>query len=193
MSQKALFITEKQLKDASLINENVSMVKLRPTVIMCQEMHIQPIIGSDLYKELQTQIIGNTLTQENEDLLSDYIQPCLQMFVQMEFPMAFGFQLRNKNVERGTDQNSTQASVGELQRLIDYYRSKSEWYAERITRFILANLTDYPAYQTPTAFIDTIYPNRRNYTSGLVLNNNRCCGDYAKRYQADFNRDCDCY
>ena len=44
MSQKALFITEKQLKDASLINENVSMFKLRPTVIMCQEMHIQPII-----------------------------------------------------------------------------------------------------------------------------------------------------
>ena len=148
MSQKALFITEKQLKDASLINENVSMVKLRPTVIMCQEMHIQPIIGSDLYKELQTQIIGNTLTQENEDLLSDYIQPCLQMWVQMEFPMAFGFQLRNKNVERGTYQNSTQASVGELQRLIDYYKGKAEWYAERITRFILANLNDYPAYQT---------------------------------------------
>lgn len=193
MSQKALFITEKQLKDASLINENVSMVKLRPTVIMCQEMHIQPIIGSDLYKELQTQIIGNTLTQENEDLLSDYIQPCLQMWVQMEFPMAFGFQLRNKNVERGTDQNSTQASVGELQRLIDYYKGKAEWYAERITRFILANLGDYPAYQTPTSDIDTIYPNRRNYTSGLVLDNNRCCGDYAKRYQANYNRDCDCY
>lgn len=193
MSQKALFITEKQLKDASLINENVSMVKLRPMVIMCQEMHIQPIIGSDLYKELQTQIIGNTLTQENEDLLSDYIQPCLQMWVQMEFPMAFGFQLRNKNVERGTDQNSTQASVGELQRLIDYYKGKAEWYAERITRFILANLNDYPAYQTPTSDIDTIYPNRRNYTSGLVLDNNRCCGDYAKRYQANYNRDCDCY
>lgn len=193
MSQKALFITEKQLKDASLINENVSMVKLRPTVIMCQEMHIQPIIGSDLYKELQTQIIANTLTQENEDLLSDYIQPCLQMWVQMEFPMAFGFQLRNKNVERGTDQNSTQASVGELQRLIDYYKGKAEWYAERITRFILANLDDYPAYQTPTSDIDTIYPNRRNYTSGLVLDNNRCCGDYAKRYQANYNRDCDCY
>lgn len=193
MSQKALFITEKQLKDASLINENVSMVKLRPTVIMCQEMHIQPIIGSDLYKELQTQIIGNSLTQENEDLLSDYIQPCLQMYVQMEFPMAFGFQLRNKNVERGTDQNSTQASVGELQRLIDYYRGKAEWYAERITRFILANLNDYPAYQTPTSDIDTIYPNRRNYTAGLVLDNNRCCGDYAKRYQANYNRDCDCY
>lgn len=193
MSQKALFITEKQLKDASLINENVSMVKLRPTVIMCQEMHIQPIIGSDLYKELQTQIIANTLTQENEDLLSDYIQPCLQMYVQMEFPMAFGFQLRNKNVERGTDQNSTQASVGELQRLIDYYRGKSEWYAERITRFILANLNDYTAYQTPTSDIDTIYPNRRNYTAGLVLDNNRCCGDYAKRYQANYNRDCDCY
>jgi hypothetical protein len=193
MSQKALFITEKQLKDASLINENVSMVKLRPTVIMCQEMHIQPIIGSDLYKELQTQIIGNSLTPENEDLLSDYIQPCLQMYVQMEFPMAFGFQLRNKNVERGSDQNSSMASVSELQRLIDYYRGKAEWYAERTTRFILANITDYPAYQSPSGQIDTILPNARNYTAGLVLNNRGCCGDYAKRYQANYNRDCDCY
>jgi hypothetical protein len=193
MSQKALFITEKQLKDASLINENVSMVKLRPTLIMCQEMHIQPILGSDLYKEIANQIIADDLTQENEDLLIDYIQPCLQMFVQMEFPMAFGFQLRNKNVERGTDQNSTQASMSELQRLIDYYKSKAEWYAERITRYILTNITDFPAYQSPSGQIDTILPNRRNYTAGLVLNNYGCCGDYASRYQANFNRDCDCY
>ena len=114
MSQKALFITEKQLKDASLINENVSMFKLRPTVIMCQEMHIQPIIGSDLYKELQTQIIGNSLSPENETLLADYIQPCLQMWVMMEAPMALGFQFRNKNVERGTDTNSREASIQEL-------------------------------------------------------------------------------
>jgi hypothetical protein len=190
MSQKALFITEKQLKDASLINENVSMFKLRPTVIMCQEMHIQPIIGSDLYKELQTQIIGNSLTQENETLLADYIQPCLQMWVMMEAPMALGFQFRNKNVERGTDQNSTQASVQELQRLMDNYRNKAEWYSERVTRFLLANTTDYPLFSSPTSNIDTIIPTRRNYTSGMVLTRPGCCGSFEEKYQANYNRTC---
>lgn len=190
MSQKALFITEKQLKDASLINENVSMIKLRPTVIMCQEMHIQPIIGSDLYKELQTQIIGNSLTQENETLLADYIQPCLQMWVMMEAPMILGYQFRNKNVERGTDVNSSQASIQELQRLMDNYRNKAEWYSERITRFLLANTTDYPLFSSPTSNIDTIIPTRRNYTSGMVLGRNGCCGSFEEKYQANYNRTC---
>lgn len=190
MSQKALFITEKQLKDASLINENVSMIKLRPTVIMCQEMHIQPIIGSDLYKELQTQIIGNSLTAENETLLADYIQPCLQMWVMMEAPMILGYQFRNKNVERGTDVNSSQASIQELQRLMDNYRNKAEWYSERITRFLLANTTDYPLFSSPTSNIDTIIPTRRNYTSGMVLGRNGCCGSFEEKYQANYNRTC---
>jgi len=190
MSQKALFITEKQLKDASLINENVSMIKLRPTVIMCQEMHIQPIIGSDLYKELQTQIIGNSLTPENETLLADYIQPCLQMWVMMEAPMILGYQFRNKNVERGTDVNSSQASIQELQRLMDNYRNKAEWYSERITRFLLANTTDYPLFSSPTSNIDTIIPTRRNYTSGMVLGRNGCCGSFEEKYQANYNRTC---
>lgn len=190
MSQKALFITEKQLKDASLINENVSMIKLRPTVIMCQEMHIQPIIGSDLYKELQTQIIGDSLTPENETLLADYIQPCLQMWVMMEAPMILGYQFRNKNVERGTDVNSSQASIQELQRLMDNYRNKAEWYSERITRFLLANTTDYPLFSSPTSNIDTIIPTRRNYTSGMVLGRNGCCGSFEEKYQANYNRTC---
>lgn len=190
MSQKALFITEKQLKDASLINENVSMFKLRPTVIMCQEMHIQPIIGSDLYKELQTQIIGNSLSPENETLLADYIQPCLQMWVMMEAPMALGFQFRNKNVERGTDTNSREASIQELQRLMDNYRNKAEWYSERVTRFLLANTTDYPLFNSPSSNIDTIIPTRRNYTSGMVLDRRNCCGSFEEKYQANYNRTC---
>lgn len=190
MSQKALFITEKQLKDASVINENVSMFKLRPTIIMCQEMHIQPIVGSDIYKELQTQIIGNDLSPENETLLSDYIQPCLQMWIMMELPLVLGFQFRNKNIERGTDTNSTQSSVQELQKLMDNYRNKAEWYSERITRFLLANDGDYPLYSNPTSEIDTILPTRRNYTSGMVLDRSGCCGSFSEKYQANYNRTC---
>jgi hypothetical protein len=190
MSQKALFITEKQLKDASVINENVSMFKLRPTIIMCQEMHIQPIVGSDIYKELQTQIIGNTLSPENETLLSDYIQPCLQMWIMMELPLVLGFQFRNKNIERGTDTNSTQSSVEELQKLMDNYRNKAEWYSERVTRFLLANDGDYPLYSNPTSEIDTILPTRRNYTSGMVLDRSGCCGSFSEKYQANYNRTC---
>lgn len=193
MSNKALFITEKALKDASLINENVSMVKLRPTIIMCQEMHIQPIIGSQLYKAIVQEIINDNLSSANQTLLTDYLQPCLQMWVMMESPMILGYQFRNKNIERGTDQNSQQASVSELQKLMDYYRNKAEWYSERTTRYILANLSDFPDYASIAGRVDTIYPNKRNYTAGLVIDKGGCCGSYAQRYQGRYNRDCDCF
>jgi hypothetical protein len=56
---KALFITEQDLIANSIINENVSYTQLRPTIVKVQEMRIQSIIGSDLYKEISTQIVSH--------------------------------------------------------------------------------------------------------------------------------------
>jgi glutathionyl-hydroquinone reductase len=112
------------------------------------------------------------------------------MWIMMELPLVLGFQFRNKNIERGTDTNSTQSSVEELQKLMDNYRNKAEWYSERVTRFLLANDGDYPLYSNPTSEIDTILPTRRNYTSGMVLDRSGCCGSFSEKYQANYNRTC---
>jgi hypothetical protein len=49
-----------------------------------------------------------------------------------------------------------------------------------LTKFLLANTTTYPLYLTQTGVgIDTIFPQRTNYNSGLVIGGDGCCmGNY---------------
>ena len=63
------FISETQLKDGSVIEENTDMKVLKPLILLAQDQRIQPIIGSGIYAELKTQIQANTLTSLNTTLL----------------------------------------------------------------------------------------------------------------------------
>ena len=77
MATPVLFISESYLKDSTLLHENIDFKYLRPIIIMCQDIYVQPKLGSTLYDEIKTQIIGSSLTVANQTLLDDYIQPCL--------------------------------------------------------------------------------------------------------------------
>jgi hypothetical protein len=186
---KALFITETDLKNGTFINENVSMVKLRPLVMMCQEMQIQPIIGSDLYNEIDQQIIDGNLSNENQTLLFEYIQPALKMWVMAESPMILSFRYVNKNVERGQSENNTMASMSELQKQMDYFKNKAQWYSERLTRYIIANVSDYPLYNANNS-IDDIIPSRENYNTGLVLDDCWTKQTFEQRFQGENGCNC---
>lgn len=167
-----LFISEKELVANSILNENVSYALVRPTLLKTQELKIQPILGSPLYKEMAGQIASGTLTALNATLLQDYIQPALIQWVMHEMPMVLAFKYMNKNMVRRESQESSNMSMDEIQRLMDAVKNDAEWYSERITRYLEENRTKYPLFLNPTVAIDTIYPNKRNYTTGMVLSRN---------------------
>ena len=72
------FISETQLKEGSIIDENVDMKALKPMILIAQDQRIQPIIGSGLYAQLKTQIQAGTLTALNTTLLDTYVTPALK-------------------------------------------------------------------------------------------------------------------
>lgn len=166
---KTLFISEAALIANSVLNENISYTQIRPTLLKMQEMKIQTTIGSDLYNEIGAQVASGTLTPLNSTLLYDYIQPCLIQWMMHEMPSVLAFKYMNKNMVRRTSEESSMMSMDEIQRLMDKAKNDAEWYQERITRYLMENRTLYPFFLNPTPAIDTIYPNRRNYTTGMVL------------------------
>lgn len=171
MSTKALFITESVLIENSVINENVSFAQLRPTIVKVQEMRIQPIIGSALYKEIATQIVSGTVTALNQTLLNDYLQPCIREWIYHELPRVLAFKYMNKNMVRRNSESSDVMSMDEILKVTNDAKNDAEWYSQRITLYLLENRDDYPLFSAPPAAIDTIYPKARNYTAGMVLGN----------------------
>ena len=165
----ALFITEQNLLDASILNENISYAQIRPTLVKAQEMRIQPVLGSTLYKELVTQIAANDVTAANQTLLNDYVQPALVQWVYYELPMVLAYRFMNKGMVRRSSDESTPMSMEEIARLTERVKNDAEWYSERITRFLVENRDDYPGFNLPDPALDTIYPNPANYNAGMVL------------------------
>lgn len=177
MSANILFISEQVLKDRSLLQDNVDPKLIKPTIKQAQDMYIEPIIGTGLYRELQEQIADNDVSVLNKTLLDNYITDCLCWFVASEMVMSLGYKLTNKNVLKKTSENSETASISDLFDLMNYYKNKGEWYAQRITNYLCENNTDYPLYDNPGTGVDIIHPNNTSYSTGMYL------GDTPKDYK----------
>lgn len=177
MSANILFISEQTLKDRSLLQDNVDPKLIKPTIKQAQDMFIEPILGTGLYLELQDQINADDVTTLNATLLNNYITDCLCWYVASEMVMSLGFKLTNKNVLKKTSENSDVPSISELFDVMEYYKNKAEWYAQRITNYLCENNTDYPLYDNPGNGVDTIHPNTTSYSNGFYL------GDSKKEYK----------
>lgn len=166
-----IFISEQALKDSSIINENVDMKLLLPTIKLAQEKYVLPILGTALYNELKTQITNASLTVLNETLLDDYIQPCLIWWIMAESPMPLTYKFMNKSVATRSSENANAASLNDLLKLEERFKDNAEWYSQRITNYLLENSTQYPLYLNPGNGIDTIVPKKTMYSTGMFLGN----------------------
>ena len=165
----ALFVSEEYLLENSVINENVAYTQIRPTLVKVQDMHIQPALGSALYKEVQAQVVSGSVTALNTTLLEDYIQPAIVQWMYFELPMVLAFKFMNKGMDRRSSTESSPMSEREMTRLMDKSRDDAEWYTERITRYLQENHTLFPLFDNPPVAIDTIYPANSAYQTGMVL------------------------
>ena len=187
MSANILFISETTLKDRSLLQDNVDPKLIRPTIKQCQDMYIEPILGTGLYRELQDQIELGTISDLNKKLLDFYITDCLSWYVASEMVMSLGFKLTNKNVLRKSSENSNEASLSELFDLMNYYKNKAEWYAQRISDYLCENIVDYPLYNNPGSGVDIIQPNSSSYSTGMYLGDTpKDYKNYSDMYQSQF-------
>jgi hypothetical protein len=56
MANTAYFIDEQYLKDNSPLGKNIDMVTLYPFMKIAEDVHIQGVIGTNLYNDLITKI-----------------------------------------------------------------------------------------------------------------------------------------
>jgi hypothetical protein len=190
-----LFISENSLRENSLINDNVDMKSLTPTIIYCQDEYIQFAIGSDLFNELKDQIEAGTTTALNRTLLDDYIRPCLIWYILSEAVFSISYKFTNKGVVQQSSDNSKPVSLEGLLKLHDRYKNRAEMYRERLRRYLVQNEESYPKfYRESSNDIDTIRPQNYSYTTGLFLGDNNLTNNgssFSDRYQGNYDSECD--
>lgn len=168
--QHTLYISASRLKTDSAIQGSVDDDLIMPYILLAQDMHILPILGTDLDNELKTHIQNGTLGDNlnNKTLVETYIQPCLVQFsfTQLVPYLRLRF-VNNAVVIMGSNEQSVSATYDDLKPVMDTATNAAEFYRQRLIDYITNNTSLFPKYNTNTG--SDLNPTQRNYFAGLNL------------------------
>lgn len=162
----SFIISQNYLTENSIINGNTDMKILTPTIRLCQDKYIKPILGTRLFDEITGQI--PTLSALNQTLMDDYILPCFLQYIVCEASPVFKYRYANKGIMVNNSDNAQSADFDEMRWLMDKWRNNAEWYAEQATKYLIENRASYPLYDA-NVNCDEIKPNKSNYQTGIFL------------------------
>ncbi len=165
-----IFIQESYLKEISAINDNVDFKTLKPTIIMCQDIYLQQVLGTPLFNDLKTKITNDPTLASNPNektLIDNYISKYLAWVIKMEATLEFKFRYSNIGVVVKSGENNAAAETSDLKMLMDGCRIKSEKYSELLIDYLKNNTATFPKYYE--ASNTGLKPSNNNFFKGLYI------------------------
>jgi len=171
-----LLIPSDDLKKYGLVSDNVDVSYINPCILQCQDVDLQQLIGTKLYKRLLTEIESREADPENyvipeaySILLSDYVEPYLMQKTQSIMCIAGYAQIRNNGMSIPTGEHDDKASLNESIYLKNYFESTARFYSERLIKYLKANCSLYPEFHDYDSCADMRPTDTSNYRVGIVL------------------------
>ena len=146
---KALFVSERFLKDHTAISGNVDAKELLPFVEEAQDQFVQSLTGSKLYEQLLDSVF-NSSTTADEDTLLELIRTALSWFCVYKALPFVNWKFRNRSIQGGGGstytEDGTPADLTVLKYLRDESRTNAEFHAQRVVDYLCSNMSKYPNY-----------------------------------------------
>lgn len=165
---RILLLSEKTLKQDSLVNDNVDSSYIVPAIQVAQEQGLQQLIGTMLYDKLCQLVEQGNIPEAYRTLLDDYITPYLEYKVMAEIQIPLSYKFRNLGVNQTTDEHTYSQSLRDTQYLIEYYDNKAKFYSNRLFDYLKANRQSFPEFLKKSA-CDDIQANKMSYKTNIVL------------------------
>lgn len=167
-------ISEKYIKENSIINDNMDTLYLLPAITFAQDIGLQPLIGTKLFnklKELVVEASGENPTPIPTDykvLIDSYIAPYLLNKVVADIQLNIAYKLRNQGVVQQSGENIHYPSLKDTQYFIQNYENKAIFYGNRLSDYLCANRSKYPEYCKTDSCAD-MHSNKKSYNTGIYL------------------------
>jgi hypothetical protein len=162
-----LFVSTSKLKRDTALGGSVDDNIIRPYIKVAQDKFILPILGTELYQKLATDVQNATpLTGRYLDVMN-LIQPALTFHAFAEVAYVMRLRFANNSVTQVQDDTGSSASTQDIKLVVDNARNIAEFYTKRLSDYLCAFGTEIPEYlsnQWPD-----VYPNHRPYFSGLNI------------------------
>ena len=171
-NNKILLMSADYYKRNSVVNLNVDDELVHPHILKAQNMNIERGLGTNLFNTLLAEIASGTVTTRMVTLLEDYIQPALVEWTTYTALPYLNYKFTNKAVSKKSSDNSEPSDLNEINFLRNDIRDDAEYLSDRLTKFLISNLTIYPEYNTGNENCDDIRPSKKNFFGGIYLKGN---------------------
>jgi hypothetical protein len=188
MANQVLFVSETKLKAWTSVQDNVNPKDLTPYMYMTQDIRMQEMVGTNFYNALKDQVIANTVTTVNRNLLDEFIVPYLLPAMIYDMLPWFQFRMWNKGVLAGASDNTNAVpgTLKDIEILRNDILHNVNFYKERLRRELMINQSLYPDYLLNTPQQNIMPAVRPNYTNAFGLPNSRS-KTMNQQYQSDIN------
>lgn len=139
-----MLINKELLKKYSPFPRNYDLTEVMNYVNISEVIWIKPLIGYDLYEELQEQVDENRLTPENSTLLVEAIYPLLGFAVAYEsLPLCWAH-LSEVSVTKGHSENSDALSLKDMTYVQDHIKRQLQARGDFAKKWICEHQDYYP-------------------------------------------------
>jgi hypothetical protein len=111
------------------------------------------------------------LTGNYAILCDTYIAPALAKYAYYESLFQITYKVENTGVFKRNTDTAQSISVQEFNLITSKIKNDAEFYANKITNYLIANRTLFPEYQNPGTSSDTVIPTIRTFKSNIVFAN----------------------
>lgn len=143
---QALFVSREDIVKFTSLSGNVDVDNFIQWVKVAQDIHIQNYLGTDLFNKINNDIVAGTIANPYLALLTTYIKPMVIHWAMVEALPFMHYTIANKGIYKHGSENSETATIEEVEKLVDKYRSIAQNYTDRFIDYMCFNSTTFPEY-----------------------------------------------
>lgn len=143
-----LFLNKDEIAKTTIVGGNVEVDKYSFCIFNVQVTIIEPLLGSELYDKIISDIQSETLTGDYEFIFNEFVRPITKNMAVAEYVEISNYNLGNKGLFKPSSENSETADKGDRNFLSKKYKGIAQMYIERFEKWICRNnIDEYKTYQ----------------------------------------------
>lgn len=143
-----LFVTPQEMTNSTILSGNTDTDKYLFCILNTQLTTIEPLLGSELYDKVISDIESETLTGLYLELYTDFIKPITKNEALAQYIEIASYMVDNAGIYKRSGENVEVVDKDEVQYLSGKYKSLAQMYVTRFEKWICKNpLNEYKTIQ----------------------------------------------
>lgn len=140
-----MIINEKYMKQFSPIPVNYNMAEVKNYIPVAEKIWVIPLIGSDLFEEIDEQVKNNTVSEENATLLTEggLWQYLAFATVYESLPVIWAH-ISEVGVTKGKSDNSDSLDLKDMTYVSQHLRNQVEVLKDQLKKWICEHNESFP-------------------------------------------------